>query len=1417
MAKTSDDAATLRDDVFYDVFVSFRGGTRYGFTDHLCNALRQKGIYTFRDTEELRIGAEIRPALLKAIENSRMGIVVLCEDYASSTWCLDELAKIIDCQDTNKGKQVLVIFYKVEPSDVWDQKNEYAKAMVEHEKRFAKEPEKVQKWRKALSKVRGLTAQHCKEDGYEPGLIKKIVKDTYAKLPPIPLPIKHVVGIDSRFQEVKPMIDIGSHDTTRILEIYGTGGIGKTTFALDIYNKIRHKFEAASFLANVREKSNRSTKGLEDLQKTLLSEMGEETEIMMGNTFKGANEIKRRLGHKKVLLVLDDVDTTKQMESLVGGGDWFGPGSRIIITTRDTTLLDKHVIDDVIIEKYEMKELNDRDSLELFCWHAFNMSKPAEKFEDVSNHAVRYARGLPLALQVIGSNLKGGSLKDWKMELDNYKKIPNAKIQEVLEISYHSLYDLDQKIFLDIACFFKGERWEYVERILKACDFFPSIRVFIVKCLITIDENGCLDMHDLIQVMGKEIVRKESSENVGDRTRLWSHKEVLRVLNEDSGSNKIEGIMLDPPCHEKVHDWIDAAFEKMENLRILIIRNTTFSTAPSYLPNTLRLLEWKGYPSKSFPPHFYPHRIVDFKLPHSSLRLEESFQKFEDLTFINLSQCQSLTQIPDVSGAINLKVLTVDRCHKVEGFHKSIGFMPNLVFLSASECNKLKSFVPKMYLPSLEALSFNLCRRFESFPHVTQKMDKPLKINLINTAIKEFPKSIGNLVGLEYVDLSICRRLNDLSSNFFLLPKLITLRIDGCSQLGGSFRKFRESHSSTNGSPNLVTLYLSDANVSYEDLYIVLENFPKLEYLNVSHNNFVSLPRCVTGSLHLKSLDVSYCKNLKEIPELPINIQKVDARYCQSLTSKASSILCSKVLEEKERVQIVMPRMEISNTFEFDFVSNKGIPLFWARQKFPVIALALMFGEVKENEKIEIDTTVLDAFLPGMLSEKKSHVVGLHLFIDEKEICRKDYHYCSVGEDHMLLCDLRTLFSEQEWQGLDDYLGEDWKAVQVQCETSLTLSHWGVYVYKQKTNTSDIQFMSPDSNNYMPLPPTGLVPRRTRQVSKQRVRHALENMNPREIFGKYLPLLEADETPSFTKALLRSWRKARADLGGEASASSYGASLEQEHEESVWDVVRVVELMKENVPKHVADSYADDDMQGVYKMAEQFLKARVEFMKEKGNERLDIDMPIILEARHFGEAPSRRYWGKLQLKHGDPNFKPVMNKTSQLAWRFWNNKEEALKERMFVILLKCQHQSTKEASTSLSRQEESLEEDYLYYDPLLEELLSMIEEDAMRLNKSYGKMKASIVPCQDHELVSDKYLMETLFLRGQENLAQGNSGLGQLEMGLLGLGMLGSGMSGLGRLGLGANFKKKPYGKLRVEDNAQTQRTSTQEDQCSIS
>ena len=140
----------------YHVFLSFRGeDTRNNFTDHLYAALKQKGIYTFRDDKKLERGKRISE-LFKAIEDSRFSIVVLSKNYASSTWCLDELVKIMECEK-KMGQIVLPIFYDVEPSVVGKQTGTYAEAFVDHEKPFNENFKKVHAWRAALTDVANIS------------------------------------------------------------------------------------------------------------------------------------------------------------------------------------------------------------------------------------------------------------------------------------------------------------------------------------------------------------------------------------------------------------------------------------------------------------------------------------------------------------------------------------------------------------------------------------------------------------------------------------------------------------------------------------------------------------------------------------------------------------------------------------------------------------------------------------------------------------------------------------------------------------------------------------------------------------------------------------------------------------------------------------------------------------------------------------------------------------------------------------------------------------------------------------------------------------------------------------------------------------------------------------------------------------
>jgi hypothetical protein len=251
--------------------------------------------------------------------------------------------------------------------------------------------------------------------------------------------------------------------------------------------------------------------------------------MKVGSISRGINLIKERLSCKKVLLILDDVNKWRKIENLLGKCDWFASGSRVIITSRDRNVLTALGKDPLI---YKVKKMDQCEARELFNLHAFQTDKPEEKYSELVEEILHYANGLPLALVIIGSGLCGGSIGQWKSALKKFKGIPNKDIQDVLKISYEELDDSEQEIFLDIACFFKGWYKDDVINILDACNLYPdySFPRLIDKCLITLNRSDKLSMHDLLQQMGREIVRQESPQMLGKRSRLWFYKDAREVL-----------------------------------------------------------------------------------------------------------------------------------------------------------------------------------------------------------------------------------------------------------------------------------------------------------------------------------------------------------------------------------------------------------------------------------------------------------------------------------------------------------------------------------------------------------------------------------------------------------------------------------------------------------------------------------------------------------------------------------------------------------------------------------------------------------------------------------------------------------------------------------------------------------------------
>ena len=141
----------------YDVFISFRGSdVRDGFLSHLTNRLRQDDIDVYVD-DKLERGDQISYALLEAIEKSTIALVIFSKHYASSTWCLQELKKIMECKQNN-NQIVIPIFYKVDPTHVRHQEGSYADAFAQHQGKL--NDDLLQDWKFVLKETANLAGLH---------------------------------------------------------------------------------------------------------------------------------------------------------------------------------------------------------------------------------------------------------------------------------------------------------------------------------------------------------------------------------------------------------------------------------------------------------------------------------------------------------------------------------------------------------------------------------------------------------------------------------------------------------------------------------------------------------------------------------------------------------------------------------------------------------------------------------------------------------------------------------------------------------------------------------------------------------------------------------------------------------------------------------------------------------------------------------------------------------------------------------------------------------------------------------------------------------------------------------------------------------------------------------------------------------
>ncbi|KAD6455017.1 hypothetical protein E3N88_09723 [Mikania micrantha] len=593
----------------------------------------------------------------------------------------------------------------------------------------------------------------------EAKFIQKIVTKISLKLHLINWSIdEKLVGMEERVKNVISSLEVESADDVRMIGIWGMGGAGKTTLARAVCDHISIWFEGKSFVENVRE---RSKGGLRELQRQLLKDVLNDQSIDITGVFDGINKMKKMMPGRKVLVVLDDVDHIEHLEALAGELTWFKPGSRIFITTRDKQVL---VAQGVHVDNiYNISLLSDEEAICLF------------------------SRTEPI----------------WLETLERLKTIPLEETLKKLEISYDGLEKEYKEIFLDIACILKDEQKNKAIRILESCGFHAQIGLEVLeqKSLINISYNGYLGMHDHIEEMSRNIVRRLHPGEPNRHSRLWVKEEIREILVNDLGTKATRSMILK---HMDINPAVVMkSLRKMKKIKLLYVNdNKVFPYrvfgqidvgGVQYLPDTLRCLIWADYPFFRLPKTFQANNLVYLKMPRSCIsQLWEGGERkvLKKLKFVDLSYSNLRTF--DLGMTRNLETLDLRSCiglveHQMpvplpmlkdlnlcgsKVSNLNLEMTPNLKVLKLMDCYYLQEIhAPVGCLKYLTRLNLSGCLRF----------DKHLWLTL-EGCIPELPKDLWKLESLE--QLTLCMdKIKHLPDNICMLKHLKSLELRCCLRL----------------------------------------------------------------------------------------------------------------------------------------------------------------------------------------------------------------------------------------------------------------------------------------------------------------------------------------------------------------------------------------------------------------------------------------------------------------------------------------------------------------------------------------------------------------------------------------------------------------------------------------------------------
>ncbi|XP_039165075.1 disease resistance protein RPV1-like isoform X2 [Eucalyptus grandis] len=649
--------------------------------------------------------------------------------------------------------------------------------------------------------------------------------------------VQNVVGIDLRAKQITDLLEMEVNDEVRIIGIYGTDGIGKTTLAKAVYKRISSCFDSCSFLAEVEE-TTQNSHGIQFLQNKLIHDVLErdQEDLSFNERIEDFVDIFCEM---KVLIVVNDVEEPSDLHAIVGDHlHWFGPGSRIIVTSKNSGILKGY--DPEKAYNYMVSELDGGQAFKLFCKHAFRMQSSIPDYDGFSNRIVNATVKLPLAVEVIGSFLRGKSIQEWKkMEKSMKARMMSSQkstvcLEEILDICYEALDPKQEDIFLEVASFISDVDAQIASYMWPSC--YPSSGCILMP-LAKIGENNELQMHRLLRRLGKRMFEQEGSGDPIGR----------KVYIQDKGMENVEALPF---------DFTAGDFQKMPELRLLKLDNAKFSGNFEGAFASLRWLCWQRCPLDFSAENFSLTELVILDLSWSKVTEEWggwSEIKMKNLKVLNLTGCSDLLFTPDFSGYEYLEILILEQCSHLVKLDPSIGNLKSLVSLNLKFCSRLNG------LPEELGCTTALKELF-----------------IDGTCVRQIPISIGNLKQLEILSGLKCSPLTHLPGSICYLTTLSELSLDGA--------KISELLSSLGELLNLRRLSLRDCRY-LEKLPYSIGKMMLLEKLDISATSISELPNSIRNlkSLKVLRMDSSFIQAIpREIGNLT-KLEELHASWCRSL------------------------------------------------------------------------------------------------------------------------------------------------------------------------------------------------------------------------------------------------------------------------------------------------------------------------------------------------------------------------------------------------------------------------------------------------------------------------------------------------------------------------------------------------------